>query len=137
MVATSNSASTRTTAPRTGLMTNSVIRYRLAKDAVQDGRQGARRQDVPDRRVALQAHHQVTSGPSQEEVVRQLDQVVDESHGQAHVKAGPQLDQQVGAQERGQEVVADDGADAEGEHEEKMMVATRDDLVDDERGEQG
>ena len=63
--------------------------------------------------------------------------MVDESHGQAHVKAGSQLDQQVGAQERGQEVVADDGADAEGEHEEKMMVAARDDLVDDERGEQG
>ena len=114
-------------------MTNSRIRYRLAKAAVQDRGHGAGREDVANRRVALQAHHQVAGGSPEEEAVRQLDQVVDESHGQAHVKPCPQLEQQVGAQERGQEVVADDHADAGGEHDEKMVVVARHDFVDDQQ----
>ena len=126
-----------TTTARAGLMMNSRIRYRLAKPP-------SRAADrVPVARmsrtagVALQAHHQVTGGSAEEEAVRQLDQVVDEPHGQAHVKPGLQLEQQVGAQERRQEVVSDDHADAGGEHQEQMVVVARDDFVDDEYGEQG
>jgi hypothetical protein len=68
--------------------------------AVQDSGQGPGREDVAHHRVALQAHHQVAGGSAEEEAVRQLDQVVDESHGQAHVEPGSQFEQQVGAQER-------------------------------------
>ena len=60
--------------------------------AVEHGRHRGRRQDLADRRVAVEAHHQVAGAAPQEERRRQADEVADEAGRDLEVEVRAQVE---------------------------------------------
>jgi hypothetical protein len=101
------------------------------EDAIEQPAQGRGREDLADRRVAVEPHHQVADAAVLEERERQPQQVVQEVEGEPQIEIRLEVQEQQRPQVRVRETEDDQNDGAGRQHCEEVHVAAWHHHVDD------